>query len=96
MRFATTRRCEKANVYGWRVAECLLGFINFRHGLVVVSVNRFVRSIKLRRWEKLLHQAFLVGLEGFELLGFGGDQGVEAAQARGDAFLFFKIWEANG
>jgi hypothetical protein len=36
-------------------------------------------------WEKLLHQPFLVGLEGFELLGFGGDQGVEAAQARSDA-----------
>jgi hypothetical protein len=42
------------------------------------------------RWsrEKLLHQAFLVGLESFQLLGFGGDQGVEAAQARGDALLF--------
>ena len=38
--------------------------------------------------EKLLHQAFLVGLEGFVLFGFGGDQGVEAAQARGDAVLF--------
>ena len=25
-----------------------------------------------------------MGLEGFELLGFGGDQGVEAAEARGD------------
>jgi hypothetical protein len=42
----------------------------------------------LRGWEKLLHQAVLVGLEGFVLLGFGGDQGVEAAQARGDALLF--------
>ena len=42
----------------------------------------------LRGWEKLLHQALLVGLEGFVLLGFGGDQGVEAAQARGDALLF--------
>ena len=42
----------------------------------------------LSGWEKLLHQAFLVDLEGFVLLGFGGDQGVEAAQARGDAFLF--------
>jgi hypothetical protein len=42
----------------------------------------------LRGGEKLLHQAFLVGLEGFELLAFGGDQGVEAAQARGDALLF--------
>lgn len=28
-----------------------------------------------------------MGLEGFELLGFGGDQGVEAAQAVGDALL---------
>ena len=36
----------------------------------------------------MLHQPFLVGLEGFVLLGFGGDQGVKAAQARGDALLF--------
>lgn len=42
----------------------------------------------VRRREKLLHQPFLVGLEGFELLGLKGDQGVEAAQARGDALLF--------
>lgn len=27
-------------------------------------------------------------LQGFELFGFGGDQGVEAAKTRGDAFLF--------
>ena len=31
----------------------------------------------LRGWEKLLHQTFLVGLEGFELLGLGGDEIVE-------------------
>lgn len=43
--------------------------------------------VTVRRREKLLHQTFLVGLEGFELLGLGGDQGVEAAQARGDALL---------
>src|SRR3989339_1779888 len=41
--------------------------------------------------ERLLHQAFLVGLEGFELLSFGSDQGVEAAQARGDAWLFGRL-----
>jgi hypothetical protein len=29
-----------------------------------------------------------MGLEGVVLLSFGGDQGVEAAQARGDALLF--------
>ena len=29
--------------------------------------------------EELLHQAFLVGFEGFELLAFGGDQSIEAA-----------------
>jgi hypothetical protein len=45
----------------------------------------------LRGWEKLLHQAFLVGLEGFVLSGFGGDQGVEAAQARGDALLLGRL-----
>ena len=48
------------------------------------------------RREKLLHQAFLVGFEGFVLLGFGGDQGVKGGEARGDAVLFFKIWKANG
>ena len=42
----------------------------------------------LCQWEKLLHQPFLVGLEGFELLGFSGDQGVEAVQAVDDALLF--------
>jgi len=31
-----------------------------------------------------------VGLESFVLFGFGGDQGVEAFQARGDALLFFQ------
>lgn len=39
-------------------------------------------------WEKLLHQALLVGFEGFELLDFDSNQGVEAAQAIGDALLF--------
>ena len=33
--------------------------------------------------EKLLHEAFLVGLEGFELLGFGGDQGVVVGASDG-------------
>ena len=42
--------------------------------------------------KQLLHQAALVGLEGVELLGFSGDQGVEAAQARGDAVLLGKLW----
>ena len=40
--------------------------------------------------KQLLHQAFLVGLEGFELLGFGGDQGVEVAEAGGDTLL---LWQ---
>ena len=40
------------------------------------------------RWEKLLHQAFFVGLEGAELLDLGGDEVVEAGEARGDALLF--------
>jgi hypothetical protein len=44
--------------------------------------------ILLRGGEKLLHQAFLVGLEGLQLSGFGGDQGVEAGEARGEALLF--------
>ena len=47
--------------------------------------------ITVRRREKLLHQAFLVGLEDFEFFGFGGDQGVEAAQTRCDALLFGKL-----
>jgi len=33
-----------------------------------------------------------MGLDGFVLLGFGGDQGVDAAQARGGALLFFDYW----
>lgn len=41
-----------------------------------MGVLLIVSSQHLRGWEKLLHQAFLVGLEGFVLLGFGGDQGV--------------------
>ena len=51
-------------------------------------------------------RVLLVGLEGFVLLGFGGDQGVEAAQARGDSLLFddgrnddtqlFEEWEPDG
>ncbi len=41
----------------------------------------------LRRWEKLLHQAFFVGLEGVELLGLGGDEIVEGGEAVGDALL---------
>lgn len=45
----------------------------------------------VRGWEKLLHQAFLVGLEGFVLLRLGGDQGVEARKALGDALLFVFI-----
>lgn len=32
-----------------------------------------------------------MGLEGFVLLGFGGDQGVKAAQAGGDAVLFGEL-----
>lgn len=36
-----------------------------------------------------------MGLEGFVLLRLGGDQGVEAAQARGDAFLFVGLWEKD-
>jgi hypothetical protein len=47
----------------------------------------------LRGWEKLLHQGFLVGLEGFVPLRLGGDQGVEAAQARGDVLLFGDGWQ---
>lgn len=43
---------------------------------------------EVRDWEKLLHQAFLVGLQGFELSRLGGDQGVEAGEAVGDALLF--------
>ena len=46
-------------------------------GVVCILAVQMVCTLR----EKLLHQAFLVGLEGFELLGFGGDQGVETAQA---------------
>jgi hypothetical protein len=36
-----------------------------------------------------------VGLEGFELLRFGGDQVVEAARALGDALLFGLLSSAS-
>ena len=42
----------------------------------------------LRGWEKLLHQGFLVRLEGIEFLGLRGDEVVEAGEAVGDALLF--------
>ena len=51
--------------------------------------------ILLRGGEKLLHQAFLVGLEGLQLSGFGGDQGVEAGEARGEALLFEEGWDSD-
>ena len=35
-----------------------------------------------------------MGLEGFEFLGLGGDQGVEAAQARDDA-LFRRLSDSR-
>ena len=44
-------------------------------------------STTLRRWEELLHQGFFVGLEGGKFFGFGGDPGVEGAEAVGDALL---------
>jgi len=40
----------------------------------------------MRVWEQLLHEALLVGLEGGELLGLGGDERVEGAEAVGDFF----------
>ena len=52
-------------------------------------------SGRLRGWEKLLHQPFLVGLEGFVLLGVRGDEGVEAGEAVGDALLFGKRWNVD-
>ena len=67
---------------------------NILEGLIQLCL-RFSCHHLLRGWEKLLHQAFLVGLEGFVLLGFGGDQGVEAAQARGDALLFGRFREED-
>ena len=36
----------------------------------------------------MLHQPFLVGLEGVELLGLRGDEVVEVGEAVGDAALF--------
>ena len=52
--------------------------------IVVGTVEHAVIQVEahdsfLRGWEKLLHQPFLVRLEGFELLGLQGDQGIKAA-----------------
>ena len=44
-----------------------------------------------------MHQSLLVGLEGFEFLGGGGDEGVEKGEAVGDALLlrYFRVRNGN-
>ena len=46
----------------------------------------------LRRWEKLLHQAALVLLQGFDLRRLRGDPGVDGGEAVGDAVLLIFLW----
>ena len=55
----------------WR--SCLRFLRGWESRVVPFDVMRLLRW----RREKLLYQAAFVGLEGLELLGFGGDQGVE-------------------
>lgn len=40
--------------------------------------------------EELLHQPFLMGLEGVDLVRLGGDQRIEGREAIGDFLLFLK------
>ena len=47
-------------------------FYTLRLSVLSEAGVRFM-SIILQGWEKLLHQPFFVGLEGCELLGFGGE-----------------------
>ncbi len=49
-----------------------------------------------RRWKKLLHQAFLMGLERVRFPRLRGDQLAHRTQARGDFLLFGGRWNAEG
>ena len=68
------------NGESWVWRSCLRFLRGWESRVVPFDVMRLLRW----RREKLLYQAAFVGLEGLELLGFGGDQGVEAAEAHGD------------
>ena len=50
----------------------------------------------LRGWKKLPHQPCVVGLEGIELLGVGGDEVCEGCEAAGDCLLHCDIGVRNG
>jgi hypothetical protein len=45
-------------------------------------------AIGFQSREKLLHQAFFMGLERGEFLGLGGDAVIEGSEAVGDFLLF--------